>query len=102
MLLLVSTTDKLQVVTTAAVATHVQASYVDNNAGTITPGRLNTIISTAATTDVVAAPAASTSRNIKQMTVRAKGGAQTVTVQHTDGTTVVELISVSLTTGQVL
>lgn len=102
MLLLVTTSDKIQVITTAAVATHVQASYVDNNAGTITPGRLNTIISTATTTDVVASPAASTNRNVKQMTVRAKGGAQTVTVQHTDGSTVVELISVPLSIGESL
>lgn len=99
MLLLCSVTDKIQVITGSAVAVHVQASFVDNNAGTITPGRTNTIISTATTTDVVGSPAASTNRNIKQLTIRAKGGACVVTVQHTDGTTVSELISVSLASG---
>jgi hypothetical protein len=102
-LLLTSTGDKLQLVTTAAVATHVQASYVDNAAGTITPGRLNTVISTAATTDVVAAPAASTQRNVKHLSVKAVGGAQTVTVKHTDGTTAVEVSpAVPLAQGETL
>lgn len=103
MLLLTSTTDKLQLVTTAAVATHVQASYVDNAAGTITPGRTNTIVSTAVTTDVVAAPAAATQRNVKHLSVKAVGGAQTVTVQHTDGTTAVQVSpAVPLATGETL
>jgi hypothetical protein len=102
MLLLTSTSDKLQVITSAATAVHVQASYVDYSGGTVSPDRRNTIIAAATTTDVVLAPAASTQRNIKHLTVRAKGGAQTVTVQHTDGTTVVELISVALGAGQTL
>jgi hypothetical protein len=102
-LLLTSTADKLQLVTTAAVATHVQASYVDNATGTITPGRLNTIVSTAATTDVVAAPPAATQRNVKHLSVKAVGGAQTVTVKHTDGTTAVEVSpAVPLLTGEAL
>jgi hypothetical protein len=96
MLILASTSDKVQVVTSAAVATHVQASWVDNAAGTITPGRTNTAISTAVTTDVVGAPAASTFRNVKHLSVRPTGGAQTVTIQHTDGTTAVQLFKAAL------
>lgn len=94
MIILGSTSDKLQVITGAAVAatvTHV--TWIDNNAGSITPGRTNTTVSTAATTDVVAAPAASTYRNIKFVSVRNTNAStsNTITLQHTDGTTVVIL-----------
>lgn len=93
MLLLASTSDKIQVITgTALSATVVHASWVDNASGTITPGRTNSSISTATTTDVVAAPASSTYRNIRLLSVRnTNASAQTITVQHTDGTTVVIL-----------
>jgi hypothetical protein len=100
MLIVTSTTDSIQMVTTAAVATHVQASWVDNNAGTITPGRTNTIASTATTTTIVAAPGAGVQRNVRLLTVRAVGGAQGVTLQHTDGTTVVQLLNVALASGE--
>lgn len=102
MLLLTSTSDLVQLITTAAVATHVQASWVDNNAGAITPGRTNTIISTAATTTVVGSPGASTQRALKLLVVRAVGGTQGVTLQHTDGTNVVTLMNLSLATGECL
>jgi hypothetical protein len=102
MLLLTTTSDKIQLVTTQAVATHVQASWMDNNAGTITPGRLNTIVSTAATSDIVGVPGGSTSRNVKHISVRAVGGQQGVTIQHTDGTNVVQLINITLQTGELL
>ena len=100
MLIVTSTTDSVAVVTTAAVATHVQTSWVDNASGTITPGRTNTIISTATTTTVVAAPGSGVQRNVRLMTIRAVGGAQGVTVQHTDGTNVVQLLNVALATGE--
>lgn len=102
MLLLNSTSDKLQIVTSAAVALDVQASFIDNNAGTITANRTNTIIVTATTTDVIAAPAASTARNVKHLSARARGGANTVTVKHTDGSVVPELIKVALLQDEVL
>lgn len=102
MLLLTSTSDLLRITTSAAVATHVQASWVDNASGTITPGRTNTIISTATTTTVVASPAASTQRNVKHLSVLAVGGAQTVTVIHTDGTTAVDVFSAPLAVGEML
>jgi hypothetical protein len=104
MLLLTSTSDKLQVVTTGTANTDVQASYVDNAAGTITPARTNTAIVSAATTDVVPAPAASTQRNVKHLSIRNKhaSASQTVTIQHTDGTTAVELFKTTLLTGESL
>jgi hypothetical protein len=91
MLLLTSTSDLVQVITGAAGAIAVHASYVDNNAGTITPGRTNTAsIATAATTTVVASPAASTQRNVKLLNIFNSHASisNLVTLQHTDGTNV--------------
>lgn len=104
MLLLVSTSDKIQVITGQAVTVDVHASYMDYNGTTVTPGRKNTAISTAVTTDVVAAPGASTQRNIKCLTIRNKNtvNAVDVTVQHTDGTTTVELFKDNLSPGEVI
>lgn len=70
--LLNSSTDKLQLVTGAAATLHVVASWVDLNAdgsGDPTPGRTGTAISTATTTDIVATPAASKVRNVKEITI---------------------------------
>jgi len=104
MLLLTSTSDLIQVVTGSASTVDVHASWVDNNAGTITPGRTNTAITTAATTTVVASPGASTQRNIQTLNVRNKDAAVTnaVTIRHTDGTTIVELIKATLGLGEEL
>jgi hypothetical protein len=104
MLLLASTADKLRVVTTTTAGLHVHASWVDNNAGTITPGRTNTIISSATTTDVVASPAASTVRNIKTLDIRNDdaSNANTVTVVHTDGTNALNIFKASLAAGEKL
>jgi hypothetical protein len=63
MLLLTATTDKLQLVTGSAATVDVHASYVDASQANPpvvqgdTMGRQNTAITTAATTDIVAAPA---------------------------------------------
>lgn len=104
MLLLTSTSDKLQVVTGAAVTVDVHASWVDYTTTAVTPGRTNSAISTATTTDVVAAPAASTYRNVKTLHIRNKHATSSVdvTVRHTDGTTAVDLRSITLLAGQTL
>ena len=92
MIYLTGTSDLLRVVTSAAITTDVYASWVDLNGTTATPGRTNTAITTATTTTVVGAPAGSTYRTLKTLTVRNKGASpQTVTILHTDGTTVVEV-----------
>lgn len=103
MLLLTSSTDKIQVVTDAAVTVDVHASYMDYNGSTITPGRTNTAISTQATTDVVAAPAASTQRNVKVLNIRNTHTTSSVniTVQHVaSGGTAVQLFKCSLLAGE--
>jgi hypothetical protein len=104
MILLTSTSDKLQVITSAAATIDVHASWVDNAASTITPGRTNTAITTATTTDVVAAPAASTQRNVKTLHVRNTHATLScdVTVQHTDGTHTVQLHKATLPAGSAL
>jgi len=103
MLLLTSTSDIIRVVTTAAAAVQVHASYIDNNAGTITPARTNTAqISTATTTTVVASPSASVQRNVKFLNITNASATVTtnVTVQHFDGTTSEDLIGVTLLPGE--
>jgi hypothetical protein len=104
MLILASTTDKLQLTTQAAGTVDVHASWMDNAAGAVGPGRTNTpTITTATTTDIVAPPAASAQRNVKTLHVRNRGvAANTVIVVHTDGTTVVTLYSVPLQPGYTL
>ena len=104
MILLASTSDKLRLTTSAAVTTDVHTSYVDMSGSTITPGRLNTPITTATTTDIVGSPGASTYRTVKTMTVRNRHAtsSQDVTVIHTDGTNAMELVKLTLVAGAVL
>lgn len=97
MILLTSTSDLLQVVSSATSALDVHASWVDLNGSTVTPGRTNTAITTATTTTVTGSPASSTQRTVKTLSVRNKGaGTQVVTIVHTDGTTAVEVIEATL------
>ena len=94
MIILASTSSKIQVITGSAVSTQqVHASWVDNAAGTITPGATNSLITGAATTDIVAAPLSSTYRNVKFISVRNSHATSqnAITIQHTDGTNVVVL-----------
>lgn len=98
MILLASTTDKIQVITSAAGQVDVHSSWMDLSGTTVTGGRTNTRIATAATTDVVAPPAASTTRNIKNLKVGNNSASvtNTVTIQHTDGTNVIILEQATL------
>ena len=107
MLLLTSINDKLLVVTGQAGAVQVHASYMDfddANPNTASPGRKNTSITNATSNDVAGSPGPGVKRNVKTLHIRNADGAATinVTVQHTDGTTVVELISRSLSPGDQL
>ncbi len=102
MLNLANTSSKVQLITDAAVTVDVYAAYVDYSAGAATPGAKHTAISTAATTDIVAVPAASTTRNVKELHIANKHAstAVTVTVQITDGTTIIELEKIVLLAGE--
>lgn len=102
MILLANTSSKIQVITGSAVtSTVMHASWVDNASGTITPGATNSTTNSAVTTDAVGAPGASTYRNVKFITVRNTNAttSNTITIQHTDGTTVVILWSGTLGAG---
>ena len=102
MLLLASASDLIRVVTSHAAQIEVHASWVDNAASVITPGRQNTIITTAATTTIVPSPAASTYRNVKHLNITNDHASQScnVTVEHTDGTNAIELIAFTLLPGE--
>lgn len=103
MLLLTSITDKVQVVTGSAGTVDVHASWMDNVSGAVQPGRTNTNITTAATTDVVASPATGVQRNVKTLHIRNRGTANNaITVQHTDGVIVSQLIKATLIPEQTL
>ena len=95
MILLTSTSDAIQIVTGAAVnSINVQASWVDLNGTTMIPGRTNTLISSATTTTVIAPPAANTERSMKNLSIYNSSAVDCkITVQHTDGTNVVDMFS---------
>lgn len=97
-------TDKLQLVTSAAVAIDVHSSWTDLLSTVVTPGRTNTAISTATTTDIVGTPAASTIRNVNGMKIRNKSTTTScdVTVQYNQNGTLFELIKITLQAGATL
>lgn len=103
MLLLNSASDALRIITgTATTTIEVHTSWVDINGTTVTPGRQNTRITTAATTIVVPSPGAGTTRNVKAMYVtnNSTGTNCVVSASHTDGTNVVELMEFVLLPGE--
>ena len=102
MIILASTSDLIRVVTSHAAQVEVHASFVDLSGTTVTPGRTNTLITTATTTTIVASPAASTVRNIKHLNITNDHASQSciVTVEHSDGTTIIELMSFTLLPGE--
>jgi hypothetical protein len=110
MLLLIGNTDKLQLVTSAAATVDVIASYMDASMAAPpvvqgdTANTQLTAITTAATTDIVAAPAASEMRRIKALHIRNKHAttATDVTVVIDRSGTDYELHKVSLSPGEAL
>lgn len=103
MLNLSSTSDIVRVITGSAASIECHASWVDLIGTTVTPGRTNTPnITTATTTTVVAAPAASTVRNVKGLYItNVHASASTrVTVEHFDGTNPAEMMGFILLPGE--
>lgn len=103
MLLLTSTSDVVRLTTDTATSTiEVHTSYIDVSGATVTPGRTNTRITAAATTTIVASPAASSQRNVKAIYVtnNSAGTSCTVGIEHTDGTNAVELMQFVLLPGE--
>lgn len=104
MLLLTSTSDKIQLITSSTAPLKAHATYVDNHSGSITPGRANVAIASIATTDLVGSPASGDQRNVQTMLVRNSDASvtNTVTVRHTDGTTPVDVFQTALGPGETL
>jgi len=106
MLLFPNTTDKLQLVTSTAADIDVHVSYMDKNqsTGAISEDRKLTAIASAATTDIMASPGATTTRNAKTIHARNKHAslACTVTVVYDANGTDYELHKVNLLAGDSL
>lgn len=104
MIILSSTNDILEVLTTAAISLDYYVSYVDITTTAFTPGQSNGNIITATTTTVLTAPGASTQRQVKYVTLRNRGtAAQGVTVKFDVSATERYISpSVTLSAGEVL
>jgi hypothetical protein len=103
MILLAGTSAIIEVITSAAQEIMVHASFADNASGTITPNTQNTTITTATTTTVVPSPASNVERNVKYLSFYNYGSAaNTLTVEHYDGTTTIVLKVVTLNAGDTL
>ena len=105
MLVLASTSDIVRVVTGSASQIEVHASWGDLtvSTGAVDLGRQNTAaITTATTTTVVPSPGSGVRRNVRHLNVTNNHASQscTVTVEHSDGTTVTELMSFTLLPGE--
>ena len=106
MLIQTATTDLIELVTSAAAAVDVHASWMDHTLSTdnYEAGRTPTAITTAATTTIVSNPAAGNTRNVKTIHIRNKDAAITtdVTVQFDAAGTNYELHKVTLAPGESL
>jgi hypothetical protein len=92
MLILASTSDRLQLLVGSAGSINVHASYLDNVAGAVNPGRKNTAITTTGVVDIVVPPLASVQRNVKTLHIHNHSTSpNVVTVQHSDGTVSAQL-----------
>lgn len=95
MLLLTSTSDKIQVITSTIATVEVDAAYVDNFSGIVTPGRRIDTLSSIDIHDVVPAPTAGVQRNLRTLIVRNDHVSLSngIEINHTDGVDTVTLWS---------
>jgi hypothetical protein len=106
-MIITSTTDTLELVTSAAADIDVLACYIDadsTNGDTVGIGNDPTPITTATTTTIVAAPGSGKARKVTHLTVRNKDSSDPtdVTVQLDVSTTNYELHKVTLAPGETL
>lgn len=106
-MILDAVTKKLQIVLGGAITSaqlQVNVSWADTAAGaTFVPGSNSAVTNSATPVDIVAAPAASTQRQVKELTVQnTDTAAATVTVQTVDGANTRQNIVVTLSTGETL
>lgn len=102
---LADTDDTLRVVTASGVSTiHMYAAWADITTTALTPGASDAQVTTATTTVLVAAPGASTYRQIKGLSIRNNhaSSSNAITVEFFDGATATELIKYTLLAGETL
>lgn len=102
---LADTDDTLRVVTASGVSTiHMYAAWADITTTALTPGASDAQVTTATTTVLVAAPGASTQRQIKGLTIANShaSSSNAVTVEFFDGATATRLIAYTLLAGETL
>jgi hypothetical protein len=101
MILLTSTSDVLRLVTSGTADIDTYLGWVDLSGSVVTPGYERDAISSAATTTIAVAPGSSTARNVKTIILRNKHAstANTVTLQHFNGTTAMDLFKATLPAG---
>lgn len=107
MLALSLTTDKIQLITSSTADLDVTTHFVDRNQSTGVVGladRQIATINTATTTDVVAVPGATTTRNVRTMTVRNRHASSSndVTVQLNANSVLYTLYKTTLLAGESL
>lgn len=89
MILLTNTTEILELLTTSTASTDYYVAWVDHTSSAFTPGQSNGNIASATTTTILSAPASSTQRQVKFLSLRNRStsASQTVTIKHdTSGT----------------
>lgn len=97
MISLTTTSQILEITTTAATAVDVLVSYVDHTTSGGVLGDQNTLITTATTTTILASPAASTQRQVKMINIINTGAsANTITVKKDISATDYEIVTVTL------
>ena len=101
-MILTTTSDIIRIVTSTAANIGVQASWADITTSAFTPGRTNTLISSATTTTVVPSPAASTQKQVKTLTIFNTHAslANLVTVQLYDGSNSMTMYTRTLQAGE--
>lgn len=105
MIILDSTLKKLQLTTSAAVNTDYYVAWADITTSAFTPGESDGQITTATTTDILAAPASSTQRQVKYISIvnRSTTTAQNITLLYNNnGTTRNLTTTLSLQPGEQL
>lgn len=96
-----ATNKALEITTSVAGSVDWTASWVDVTTNSFTPGDSQGNITTATTTTIVAAPAASTQRGVKSVHIYNKNAAsQTITVKKDVGGTEYSLFQATLNTGE--
>ena len=103
MIILGTTSDSLELVTSAAGSVDYSVHYADHTTSSATAGASTGNVATATTTTIAAAPAASTQRQVREVTVRNAGSAaNTVTVQVKPTGTARTLVQATLSRGETL